>query len=107
MARIHVSTAAQAQQEITRLRERDPLNMSPRQIQLWNAHLDRLALIHAPLPVVRRLGTGSALPWGGCIVADTFGEMVPQRANKAWRSQGNTDLMTASVYGHGYVDDGE
>jgi hypothetical protein len=36
------------------------------------AHIERLKLIYAPFPVVRRVGTGSALPWGGTIVGDTF-----------------------------------
>lgn len=36
------------------------------------AHIERLRLIYAPFPVVRRFGTGSAMPWAGTIVADTF-----------------------------------
>jgi hypothetical protein len=41
-------------------------------LRLWLAHIERLRLIYEPFPVVRRLGTGSALPWGGTIVTDTF-----------------------------------
>ena len=36
------------------------------------AHVERQWLIYKPFPVVRRLGTGSALPWGGTIVGDKF-----------------------------------
>lgn len=38
----------------------------------YRAHIDRLLLIYAPFPVVRRLGTGSAMPWAGTIIGDTF-----------------------------------
>lgn len=40
--------------------------------ELHDAHIARLRLIYAPFPQVRRLGTGSALPWAGTIVTDTF-----------------------------------
>lgn len=36
------------------------------------AHIERLKIIYAPFPEVRRLGTGSAYPWAGTIVVDTF-----------------------------------
>lgn len=41
-------------------------------VDYWAAHIVRLRAIYAPLPVVRRLGTGSAMPWAGTIVSDTF-----------------------------------
>ncbi len=38
----------------------------------WAAHIARLRLIYAPFPEIRRIGTGSALPWSGTIIGDTF-----------------------------------
>lgn len=43
-----------------------------RYVYHWQAHIDRLRLIYAPVPAVRRLADGSAMPWAGTIVSDTF-----------------------------------
>lgn len=36
------------------------------------AHEERMRIILAPVPVVRRIGTGSAMPWAGTIVNDNM-----------------------------------
>ena len=48
----------------------------------WQAHIDRLLLIYAPLPIIVKLGgrmghdgqdgQSSAMPWAGTIVGDKF-----------------------------------
>ena len=65
-------------------------------LKYWDAHIERLRLIYAPFPVVRRLGTGSAMPWAGTIVGDTFyGDGLTRRlAGKGgyareWRETGD------------------
>lgn len=66
----------------------------------WQAHIKRLRLIYAPFPKVRRLGDGSAMPWAGTIVGDTFyGDAFPQPnqrgkyagkfASSGWRETGD------------------
>lgn len=46
----------------------------------WRDHLDRLELIAKPFPAVRRLGTGSAMPWAGVLYKDDFMREIPERA---------------------------
>lgn len=52
----------------------------------WKAHIERLQLIYRPFPAVVRVGTGSAMPWSGTIIGDTFygnGEDTPRRRGRS------------------------
>ena len=71
MGETDVLTHEERIEELNRMLDRAPQTEGKRRSD-YLKHVARLFLIYKPFPVVRRLGTGSALPWGGTIVGDTF-----------------------------------
>ena len=69
-------------------------------------HIERLKLIYAPFPDVRRLGTGSAMPWAGTVVADTFfgGVERPHGMHGSGSALARNSVDDDTVYGALYRD---
>lgn len=66
--------------------------------QEFKDHIARLRLIFKPFPVVRRIGTGSALPWSGVIVNDLFGQTSGGSRHGAVGTMGGDDGTLVSIY---------
>ena len=92
---IDVETYAERMQDIDNDEKRGPSGRHLGTIAQWHAHCERLRLIYAPFPVVRRFGTGSALPWAGTIVGnmslDGVMRGIPKNIRKVdvWRETGD------------------
>lgn len=69
------------------LKKADPLCLSCKKRRHFLAHIERLRIIFRPFPAVRRIGTGSACPWSGVIVNDTFGLTTNGRTRPAVKTE--------------------
>lgn len=66
----------------------------------WRAHIARLELIYKPFPVARRV-SGSALPWSGTIVGDSFFGSN-DRARKNFNNSAVGEPSDVTMYAMGY-----